>query len=159
VPDAPRENSRFSACATGITRARSQVSGHEFTHAVQRKEKNNSLLPQAVAQRSRATSYLITPGRNRSFCAFRRLGSYQGTGFSRAVRGKKDSASAAGFFLFAQIGRAVRIIFRSRGQSLLDRIVVNIFLVRDKTLLVGYAHLGFHVCTPVLSHSEMKIRP
>lgn len=43
----PARNSRFSACATGITTARSQVSGHAFTHAVQRKEKNNSLLPQA----------------------------------------------------------------------------------------------------------------
>jgi hypothetical protein len=44
----------LTACATRITRARSQVSGHEFTHAVQRKEKNNSLLPQAprAAQRS-----------------------------------------------------------------------------------------------------------
>jgi hypothetical protein len=44
----------LTACATRITRARSQVSWHEFTHAVQRKEKNNSLLPQArrAAQRS-----------------------------------------------------------------------------------------------------------
>jgi hypothetical protein len=35
--------------------ARSQVSGHEFTHAVGRKEKSNSLLKQNVAERNEAT--------------------------------------------------------------------------------------------------------
>jgi hypothetical protein len=69
-------------------------------------------------------------------------GSYQGTGFSRAVKSNNNPALAAGPFLLAQISRAIRIVFGTACQAGFDGIVVNVVLMREETLLVDDAHFG-----------------
>jgi hypothetical protein len=71
------------------------------------------------------------------------LGSYQGPGFSRAVKMlKRPPALAAGLFLFPEIRGAIRILFRALRQARFHRVLINILLMRQETLSVQYPDFG-----------------